>query len=255
MTDQINVLGVGVSAVNMTTARAHIGGWIRDGRTEYVCVTGVHGVMESQRQEDVKRIHNRAGLVVPDGMPLVWLLKLAGHCYVTRVYGPDLMLAVFADTVATRATHFLYGSSETVLANLQRNLTRRFPNVTIVGALSPPFRALTESEDQEIVERINQSNPDIIWVGLSTPKQERWMAEHRDRLKAPVLIGVGAAFDFHAGLKAQAPRFLQKLGLEWLFRLCTEPRRLWRRYLMNNPAFVALICAQATGLKSYSIER
>jgi N-acetylglucosaminyldiphosphoundecaprenol N-acetyl-beta-D-mannosaminyltransferase len=203
-----------------------------------VCVTGVHGVMESQRDEELRRIHNRAGMVTPDGMPLVWLSRLAGQGHVRRVYGPDLMLACCQRSPGIGHRHFFYGGAEGVPQRLIDRLQARFPGLAVAGGYSPPFGALSPEEDEAIVRRINGANADIVWVGLSTPKQEHWMSEHRERLSAPVLIGVGAAFDFNAGLKRQAPRWMQQSGTEWLFRLLTEPRRLWRRYLVNNPVFV-----------------
>ena len=242
------VLGVEVSAISMAMALSTIGAWVERRHRAYVCITGVHGIMESQRHADVRRIHNHAGLVTPDGMPLVWLLRAAGHRHVTRVYGPDLMLAVFAHAPAQAPAkphaHFLYGGTPATLDRLRRNLTRRFPHARIAGAYAPPFRLLSPAEDRAVVARINAAKPDIVWVGLGTPKQERWMASHRAKLRAPVLIGVGAAFDIHAGTRRQAPRLLQRGGLEWLFRLTMEPRRLWRRYLVNNPMFVFLVGRQ-----------
>jgi len=250
---RVNILGVGVNAINMTTALEVIEGWIVRQEPHYVCVTGVHGVMESQRDEGLRHIHNRAGLVTPDGMPLVWLSRLKGFRHVGRVYGPDLMLALCERSVAQGYRHFFYGGAEGVPEQLATVLQNRFPGLQVVGTFSPPFRPLTPEEDREVVRMINEANPDIVWVGLSTPKQERWMAEHIDRLTAPVLIGVGAAFDFHTGRKPQAPRWMQRSGLEWLFRLLTEPRRLWRRYLINNPLFIALVVLQALGLRRYSL--
>ncbi len=249
-----SVLGVGVSAINMELALSEVGDWIRQGSSRYVCVTGVHGVMESQRSEELRRIHNGAGLVTPDGMPLVWLLRAAGHRRADRVYGPDLMLALLEAGCAQGYSHFFYGASNKALDLLQHRMSDRFPGLNIAGAYSPPFRPLTQDEDEDVIERINRSGADIVWVGLSTPKQERWMAAHRGRLRAPVLIGVGAAFDFHAGLVRQAPRVLQRSGLEWAFRMAMEPRRLWRRYMTNNPLFVLLILGQALSLKRYSLE-
>ena len=244
-----DVLGVSVSAIDMDMALAAIESWIDDDVPNYVCVTGVHGIMESQSNKEVRDSHNGAGLVTPDGMPLVWLQRSAGKKHVRRVYGPDLMLAVMERSHSRGDKHFLYGSTEKTLERLQSNLTRRFPGLTIAGSFSPPFRPLTDTEDDEVVATIDASGADIVWVGLSTPKQERWMATHRHRLTAPVLIGVGAAFDFHAGLVRQAPRFIQQSGFEWLFRLATEPRRLWRRYLSNNPMFVYLVARQMLGLR------
>jgi N-acetylglucosaminyldiphosphoundecaprenol N-acetyl-beta-D-mannosaminyltransferase len=252
--ERVNVLGVGVSAIDMAIALARIEGWIASRQRRYVCITGVHGVMESQRDPELRRIHNAAGLVTPDGMPLVWLLWAAGHRDADRVYGPDLMLAVLARSVQRGYRHFFYGSSDVTLCRLQANLRARFPGLHIVGAQSPPFRTLTAPEDAAVVEMINAARPDVVWVGLSTPKQERWMAEHRNCLEAPVFVGVGAALDFHAGVVRQAPRFMQRGGVEWLFRLAMEPRRLWRRYLRNNPAFLLCVSGQKLGLRRYSLE-
>ncbi|WP_448208391.1 WecB/TagA/CpsF family glycosyltransferase [Azospirillum sp. sgz302134] len=248
---RLNVLGVGVSAIDLDMAVERIDRWIADGERQYVCVTGVHGVMESQRDPRILGIHNAAGLVTPDGMPLVWLLRLGGHRHADRVYGPDLMEAVFDAARGRAHRHFLYGASEGTLARLRANLERRHPGCRIVGSHAPPFRPLTPREDAEVISAINASGADIVWVGLSTPKQERWMAEHRAKLDAPVLIGVGAAFDFHAGLKRQAPRLVQRSGFEWLFRLVSEPRRLWKRYAVNNPAFVLRVFGQMTRLVHY----
>jgi N-acetylglucosaminyldiphosphoundecaprenol N-acetyl-beta-D-mannosaminyltransferase len=251
---RVNILGVGVSAINMAMALETIEGWIARRETHYVCVTGVHGVMESQRDENLRRIHNAAGLVTPDGMPLVWLSHLKGFRYVSRVYGPDLMLALCGRSATQGYRHFFCGGAKGVPEQLTVNLQRRFPGLNVVGTYSPPFRLLTPEEDAQVAQMVNQANPDVVWVGLSTPKQEQWMATHVGRLTAPVLIGVGAAFDFHAGLKKQAPCWMQRRGLEWLFRLMTEPRRLWRRYLINNPLFVMLVLLQALGLRRYSLE-
>jgi N-acetylglucosaminyldiphosphoundecaprenol N-acetyl-beta-D-mannosaminyltransferase len=250
---RVNVLGVGVSAIDPGMALAAIEDWIQRRDPHYVTITGVHGVMESQSDPEVRAIHNRAGLVTPDGMPLVWASRLAGQRHVRRVYGPDLMLAACRRSLETGWRHFLYGGAEGVPELLATRLADRFPGLEITGAFAPPFRPLTDAEDEEIVQRINAARPDIVWVGLSTPKQERWMASHLRRLEAPVMVGVGAAFDFHAGLKRQAPRWIQGTGLEWLFRLITEPRRLWRRYLRNNPVFLASVALQATGLRRYSL--
>jgi len=251
---RVNILGVGVSALNMALALEIIEGWIEHREPHYVCVTGVHGVMESQRDENLRRIHNRAGLVTPDGMPLVWLSRLKGFRHVERVYGPDLMLALCERSAAKGYRHFFYGGAEGVPEQLASVLQKRFPGLQVAGTFSPPFRPFTPEEDEQIIQMINEAAPDIVWVGLSTPKQERWMAEHVGRLVAPVLIGVGAAFDFHTGRKPQAPRWMQRAGLEWLFRLLTEPRRLWRRYLINNPLFVALVVLQALGVRRYGLE-
>jgi len=248
---RVNVLGVGVSPINMAEALETIAGWIARGERHYVCVSGVHGVMESQADPALRQIHNAAGLVTPDGMPLVWLSRLHGYGTADRVYGPDLMLALCALSESRQYRHFFYGGAEDVPTVLVARLRERFPRLRVAGYISPPFRELTTEEDEAIVRQINQSAADIVWVGLSTPKQERWMHAHVGRLEAPVLIGVGAAFDFHAGRKKQAPRWMQRSGLEWLFRLGSEPRRLWRRYLINNPLFVYRVLLQASGLRRY----
>lgn len=248
-----NILGVGVSAINLDMALTTIQEWIDRRDPHYVTVTGVHGVMESHRDASIRDIHNRAGLVTPDGMPLVWLSRLHGQSHVQRVYGPDLMLAVCQHGLSRGYRHYLYGGGQDVPELLATKLRERFPGIQIVGEFSPPFRALTDDEDENIVRNINAANPDIVWVGLSTPKQERWMSAHLNRVSAPVMIGVGAAFDFHAGLKAQAPRWIQQSGMEWAFRLATEPRRLGKRYLVNNPSFIALIAQQILGLRKYSL--
>jgi N-acetylglucosaminyldiphosphoundecaprenol N-acetyl-beta-D-mannosaminyltransferase len=245
----IDVLGVRVSATTMEGAVAVIERWIAHGEARYVCVSGMHGVMECQRDEQLRRIHNSAGLVTTDGMSLVWLCKLKGRTSVERVYGPDLMLALCARSPARGYRHFFYGASPGVLEALTARLTSQYPGLDVVGTCSPPFRALTPREDVEIVDHITRACPDVVWVGLSTPKQERWMAEHVERLPGTVLIGVGAAFDFHAGTKRQAPRWMRRTGLEWLFRLLSEPRRLWRRYLINIPLFACYLGLEALGLR------
>ncbi len=244
---------MGISAINLRRAVETIERWIQRGENHYVCVTGVHGVMESQRDEALRGIHNAAGLVTPDGMPLVWLSRLHGLGHVERVYGPDLMLACCASSLATGYRHFFYGGGLGVPEKLAARLGERYPGLVVAGGYSPPFGALSSSQDEQIVRLINGAAPDIVWVGLSTPKQERWMHEHVNRLKAPVLIGVGAAFDFVSGRKRQAPRWMQRSGLEWMFRLASEPRRLWRRYLVNNPLFVWKVMLQEVGARRYNL--
>ncbi len=250
---RVNILGVGVSAINMDIALNLIDLWIARREPHYVCVTPVHSIMECQRDPELRRIYNNSGMTTPDGMPLVWLSRLFGYYYVDRVYGPDLMLALCERSVTKGYRHFFYGGAEGVPDQLAANLQRRFPGLIITATYSPPFRALTPEEDEQIVNMINDANPDIVWVGLGSPKQERWMAAHIGRIKAPVLIGVGAAFDFLSGRKRQAPRWMQRAGLEWLFRLLSEPRRLWRRYLINNPIFIALVLLQIMGVRRYDL--
>lgn len=236
-TPRVDVLGVAVSAVSLSSAVEEIGRWVQQGEQHYVCVTGVHGVMESQRDPELLRIHNESGLTTPDGMPMVWAGHRAGAHWMTRVYGPDLMLALCEQAVREGWRSYFYGGKPGIPELLQQRLEARFPGLDVAGCYSPPFRPLSAEEDDAIVERINAAKPDLVWVGLSTPKQERWMAAHVGRLEAPVLLGVGAAFDIHAGVLPQAPPWMQRRGLEWVYRLIREPRRLWRRYLRNNPAF------------------
>jgi N-acetylglucosaminyldiphosphoundecaprenol N-acetyl-beta-D-mannosaminyltransferase len=241
MSQRLNILGVKVSAVNPSVALDTIDGWISRDEPHYVCVTGVHGIMESYRKPAVRNVHNAAGLVVPDGMPLVWLSRLKGFRHVSRVYGPDLMLALCKRSLDCGYRHFLYGGASGIADRLAARLQSRLPGLKVVGTYSPPFRPLEPAEDEQIVKRINGARPHIVWVGVSTPKQEMWMAQHVGRLHSPVLIGVGAAFDFHAGVKRQAPRWIMRAGLEWMFRMIQEPRRLGPRYLVNNPLFVGLV--------------
>jgi len=251
---RVNVLGVGISAINMEVALTTIEGWIARRDSRYVCVTPVHSVMECRKDAALRRIFNVSGLTTPDGMPLVWLCHLKGRRDASRVYGPDLMLAMCERSIARGHRHFFYGGADGVAEKMVVNLQQRFPGLLVAGTHSPPFRSLTPEEDTEIVRMINEADPDIVWVGLGAPKQEFWMATHVGQLTAPVLIGVGAAFDFHAGCKKQAPPWMQRSGLEWLFRLLTEPRRLWRRYLINNTLFVTLVLLQAIGLRKYFLE-
>lgn len=236
---RVDVLGVEVSPIDVPTALEAFEKWISSREPRYVCVSGVHGIMESRRAPDLREIHNRAGLVTPDGMPLVWLCRRAGFPATQRVYGPDLLLAACEWSLATGARHFFYGGAQGVPELLATRLQERYPGLAVAGTFSPPFRPLTREEDRAVIDRINAARADIVWVGLGTPKQERWMAAHVGLVTAPVLVGVGAAFDFHAGLMRQAPHWMRRTGLEWLFRAMQEPRRLGLRYLRNNPAFLA----------------
>ena len=251
--DRVNVLGVGVSLVNMDSALDEIDRFIRSRQRTYVCVCSVHGVMECQRSEELRRIFNAAGMVTPDGMPLVWLAR-GQDARVNRVYGPDLMLAEFHRSVTGGYRHFLYGGGPGVSSRLAAAMRERFPGMNVAGTMEPPFAPLDELASPETAAAINSAKPDVVWVGISSPKQERWMARMRPLLDAPVLIGVGAAFDFHSGMVRQAPRWMQRSGLEWLFRLVTEPRRLWRRYLVNNPWFVWALALQRLGVRKYALE-
>jgi N-acetylglucosaminyldiphosphoundecaprenol N-acetyl-beta-D-mannosaminyltransferase len=249
-----NILGVGISAINMDQALAILDDWIARRDPHYVCVSTVHGVMECQKDPALRRLFNASGLTTPDGMPLVWLSRLQGFHHVRRVYGPDLMLALCERSVSSGYRHYFYGGKEGVAEELKARLEKQFPGLQVVGTYSPPFRPLSPEEDLEVVQRINAAAPDIVWVGLSTPKQDIWSAGHAGRLVAPLIIGVGAAFDLHSGRKKQAPRWMQRAGLEWLFRLIQEPRRLWRRYLIYNPLFIGRVLGQFLGLRRYTLD-
>jgi len=240
---RVDVLGVKISCLTLDSAVEEVSDWVIRGEHRYVCVTGVHGVMECQRDPELLRIHNQSGLTTPDGMPMVWSAWRAGRREVSRVYGPDLMLAVLQRAVERGWSSFFYGGGPATAELLVDRLATRFPGLPVAGTLTPPFRPLTPQEDGDIVQAVNDSGARLVWVGLSTPKQERWMAEHIDKLQANVLLGVGAAFDVHAGIVTQAPRWMQNSGLEWTYRLRREPRRLWHRYLRNNPAFVLNVLA------------
>jgi N-acetylglucosaminyldiphosphoundecaprenol N-acetyl-beta-D-mannosaminyltransferase len=254
MTNRVNVLGVGVSVLNLETAVAAVAGSVRARRRGYVCVTGVHGVMEAQSDGAFRNILNNAFLCTPDGMPMVWAGKIRGFSEMRRVYGPDLMLDVCAWSEKNPCRHFFYGGAPGVAEALAGKLKARFPKLEIAGTFTPPFRPLNAAEERQFVETVRAARPDILWVGLSTPKQEKFMAEFLPKLDATLMIGVGAAFDFHSGRVRQAPRWMQRSGLEWFYRLCQEPRRLAKRYFKNNPLFALKIAGQLGGLKKYPLE-
>lgn len=249
----MNVLGVGISAISLDQARELFLAAIREGRRGYVCVTGMHGVMESQKDERLRRIHNEAFLVTPDGMPMVWLGKWHGHRHMTRVYGPDLMLEVCRVSAANGLRHFFYGGANGAALELKAKLTARFPGLEVVGTYEPPFRPLNAAERAGLEAQVSASRPHVFWVGLSTPKQERFMAEYLPRLDTHLMVGVGAAFDFHSGRARQAPRWIQRSGFEWLYRISKDPKRLWRRSAENIPCFVFKVGCQLTGLKKYPL--
>ena len=249
-----NVVGVKISKVSYASVVESVRGWILDRRqreeapARYITVTSVHGIVTSRGDAVVRRILNGAAIATPDGMPVVWAMRSLGVKDQQRVYGPTLMLEMCRDAAVHGHKIYLYGSSPQCLEKLEANLRAKFPTIEIVGAYSPPFRPLTAEEDAEIVERIRTSGAEIVFVGISTPKQERWMAGHVDSLPGAVMVGVGAAFDFHAGLLQQAPAWMQRNGLEWFFRLVVEPKRLWRRYVLETPRFLPLWALQRLGL-------
>jgi N-acetylglucosaminyldiphosphoundecaprenol N-acetyl-beta-D-mannosaminyltransferase len=247
---RFDVLGVRISAVSMQTTVETVRRWINDRASTYVCVTGVHGVMESRTDPALTRIHNHSGLTVADGTPLLWCGRWLGLGEVmSRVRGPDLMLNVCELAAREQWPIFLFGAGPGVADQLSARLRATYPGLIVAGTFSPPFRAMSDIEDEELMEAIRRSGARIVWVGLSTPKQERWMAAHVGVIPHCVLLGVGAAFDIHAKGLPQAPIWMQRAGLEWLYRLIREPRRLARRYLSNNPRFVAAILRHPPNLR------
>jgi len=252
--ERVNVLGVGVSVLDQDRARKFLFDALRTGQRGYVTVTGVHGVSEAQKDPELREIFHRALLVTPDGMPMVWVARLKGHASIRRVYGPDLMLNLCEHSRAENFSHFLYGGLPGVARALAHKLRERLPGLNIAGTFSPPFRQLNPTEREELEQIIRGTRPDFFWVGLSTPKQERFMAQFISILpEAKIFIGVGAAFDLLTGRVRQAPRWMQSAGLEWFFRLTQEPRRLARRYLVNNPLFIARAASQLLGLRNYPL--
>jgi N-acetylglucosaminyldiphosphoundecaprenol N-acetyl-beta-D-mannosaminyltransferase len=235
----VEVLGVPLALTDYERTIEWMDATIATGQRGYVCVAAVHTVMACQEDPELRAAVLGSDLTVPDGQPLVWAMNALGHDLSSRVYGPDLMARYCERAALTGARMFLYGGrNQGALVQLALNLRTRYPGLNIVGGYAPPFRALTGEEEGFVLDEINRSQADVVWVGIGVPKQEKWMAAMRDRLRAPVLVGVGAAFDFHAGLVPQAPRWMQSMGLEWAYRLLQEPGRLWRRYLRYNPRFV-----------------
>ena len=232
------VLGVPLALTDYGHTLDWIDAAIATRRRGFICVAAVHTVMASQEDPELRAAVLASDLTVPDGQPLVWAMNLFGHSLPSRVYGPDLMHHACVRAAKTGARFYLYGGRAESLLQLRTELPRTYPGLRVVGAEHAPFRELSDDEAAETAASINASGADVVWVGLGVPLQEKWMARMRERLDAPVLVGVGAAFDFHAGIKKQAPDGLQRLGLEWAFRLSQEPRRLWRRYLHYNPRFV-----------------
>lgn len=234
------VLGIRVSATQIPNVSARMESWIaghNEGR--FIAVTGMHGITEAQHDPEFAQILNSADLVVPDGMPLVWLGRKQGHPLKRRVYGPELM-QTFCSVTRSKYRHFFYGGAPGVAESLAKRMNSAY-SVTIAGTMSPPFRSLSDAEHKQVLSDINSTNSDVLWIGLSTPKQERWMYRSRSGLNVPVMVGVGAAFDINTGRTKQAPRWMREHGLEWSFRLCQEPRRLWRRYLLYGSEFAIRI--------------
>jgi N-acetylglucosaminyldiphosphoundecaprenol N-acetyl-beta-D-mannosaminyltransferase len=248
-----NVLGVGVHAIDVPGAVSIIERAVREVSKGYVCVTSVHGVMEAQRDPEFRDILNQALLVTPDGMPTVWVGRLQGNSTIKRVFGPDLMLEVCRRSAENGIRHFFYGGKPGIAGDLAERLRRRFPGLSVVGTFTPPFRPLEPSEQIALQRQMETALPDIVWVGLGTPKQERFMAANFRRLPCKIMVGVGAAFDIHTGHVKDAPSWIKGAGLQWAHRLCQEPRRLWKRYLVNNSGFLFRITMQLSGITEYRL--
>ncbi len=248
-----STLGVRVHAVQIPDVIARMEEWIAKREAcRFIAVTDMHSVMEAQQDERFKAILNSADLVVPDGFPLVWLGRRKGFRRLRRrVYGPELMLRFCEESAPKAYRHFFFGGAPGVAEEVARRFASKFPGLVVAGAFCPPFRLLTARENEAAITVIERSRADIVWVGLGAPKQERWMFANRDNLRVPVLVGVGAAFDFHAGRVAQAPVWMREHGLEWLFRLLQEPRRLWHRYLVYGTQFAFYVLLELFCLRRF----
>ncbi len=238
MLKTVPLLGVNVSRVNPVLAVRQICEWVGQKQRTYVCVAPVATLVDARRNPLYAAAVNTAGMVTPDGMPVVWLARARGCKDIERTYGPDILLEVCNHGQDLGLRHFFYGGTEDTLQKLQQKLLKAYPQMLVVGHYAPPFHAQVVQEENQVIDRINNSTADIVWVGLGSPKQDFWMQLHRPLLNAPVIVGAGAAFDFCSGVKPQAPRWMRPLGLEWFFRLCCEPGRLWKRYLIGNSLFL-----------------
>lgn len=254
LSGKVNVLGVGVNAIDMHNTALILETLIRQKIKGYVCLAGVHGIMEAQRDPSLKALFAQAALVAPDGMPTVWMGRLKGFPAMHRVFGPDLMVDIISRAEFRSCVHFFCGGEPGVAKSLRDEMLRRFPWAKIAGTFSPPFRPMTSTEEEELASNVRSLQPDIIWVGLSTPKQERFMARYLPTLDTKLMIGVGAAFLFHTGAIKDSPDWVKRAGLQWLHRLLQEPSRLWRRYLLNNPLFIVYAFLQIVGWKRYILE-
>ncbi|HKU40259.1 MAG TPA: WecB/TagA/CpsF family glycosyltransferase [Polyangiales bacterium] len=238
MTDRFYVAGVKIDAVTVRETVDRMHSWIRSGHRDYIVLTGAHGIVEMQADAELRSINERAGLTTADGMPVVWIGRAHGFRQIEKVSGPDIMNLEFSLSAQRGHKHFFYGGKPGVATKMIRRLTARFPGLEITGHHCPPFRPLTLEEENELVQAINASGADIVWCGLGCPKQEAWMARFRPQLKASVLVGVGAAFDYMAGEKPHAPDWIQRSGFEWAYRTVNEPKRLAARYARVVPSFV-----------------
>jgi N-acetylglucosaminyldiphosphoundecaprenol N-acetyl-beta-D-mannosaminyltransferase len=252
--EKANVLGIGIDAVNMEQALERIEADLRQRRKGYVCLAGAHGVMEAQRDPTLATIYAGAALTAPDGMPTVWVGRHQGYKKMERVAGPDLMLEVISRKEFSNYSHFLCGGKDGIAQELREKLLARYPSVKIAGIYTPPFGPMSHVQEMEFIDTVNRLQPDIIWVGISTPKQERFMAHYLPLLDTTLMFGVGAAFDFHTGRIADCADWIKRAGLQWLDRLLQDPKHLWKRYLRNNPPFLFYSLLQITGLRVYLLQ-
>ncbi len=245
----VKILGVKVHATSMDRALSRLETAVTQNEKGYVCVTGVQGVMEAQMDTDLKRIINNALLTIPDGRPTVWVGWLRGLFQMRQVTGPTIMLRICALSAEKGYTHFFFGGNDGVADQLKNALTQRFPGLNVVGTYTPPFRPLTAEEELELARKVAEVKPDFFWVGLSTPKQERFMDQYISKLDTKVMLGVGAAFDIHTGRIKDAPYWMKVTGVQWVHRIYQDPKRLWKRYLVNNPKFVYQIALELLGIR------
>jgi N-acetylglucosaminyldiphosphoundecaprenol N-acetyl-beta-D-mannosaminyltransferase len=249
-----DILGVGVSIMNMDDAIRQCDELIRSNHQGYVCVTDVHSVTEALSDPTFRAILNGSFMTAPDGMPLVWMGRLQGHTRMSRVYGPDFLLEMCRFSVQRGYRNYFYGGKPGIADRLSARLTALFPGLNVAGTYTPPFRPLTAIEEKQLIAHVEQTKPDVFWVGLGSPKQERFMAQYCGKLDCKLMVGVGAAFDFHSGAVKEAPRWMRKSGFQWLHRIVQEPQRLWRRYLICIPEFLWNIGLQSVGLGRYGQE-
>lgn len=247
----VNILGVPIEALDMKRAVSRVAEALRESQKGYVCMAGVHGIMEAQRDPSLIQIYAQSLMTAPDGTPTTWVGHWQGHHHMERVPGPDLMLEIIGGKEFANYTHYFYGGKDGVAEELREALTNRFPWIRIVGTFTPPFRELSTAEEQRFISDVHRCKPDIVWVGISTPKQEHFMSRYLSRLDTTLMFGVGAAFDFHTGRIQDCADWIKHAGLQWLDRLAQDPRHLWKRYLRNNPSFMFHIFLQMTGLRSY----
>lgn len=233
----ISVIGAPIDAINWSQALARLSSWSAERKSRYVCICNAHSVVTARQNKVFAKVIREADMATPDGAPVAWLMRLQGIKNQERINGPDLMWRYCAEAAQRSESIYLYGGQQNTLDILQQKLNEHFPQLKIAGAYSPPYRELTTAEDLAVVDAINFSGAGTVWVSLGCPKQEQWMADHLGQINA-VMIGVGAAFDYHAGTIQRAPLWMQRNGLEWLHRLCSEPRRLWKRYLVTNTLFI-----------------